>query len=95
MRQKFGILFGEDFSVARGRSEDQEEFKEYALQAIKQLSDKTKLDILMMIRDKSAYGTELAKATGVTSGTISHHMSVLLEKGLIRVKKVENKTYYS
>lgn len=90
-----GILIGEDLSVARGRSEDQEEFKEYALQAIKQLSDKTKLDILMMIRDKSAYGTELAKATGVTSATISHHMSVLLENGLIRVEKVDNKTYYS
>ena len=51
--------------------------------------------ILMMIRDKSAYGTELAKATGVTSATISHHMSVLLENGLIRVEKVDNKTYYS
>jgi len=64
------------------------------LEGLKALSDKSKLSILDHIRDKRSYGQALAKETGLSTATISHHMSALINCGFIRMDRVENRIYY-
>jgi DNA-binding transcriptional ArsR family regulator len=62
---------------------------------LKILSDKSKLDILMFIKDKPAYGFELANALNLSTSTISYHMSGLISERLVNIEKDANKVYYS
>ena len=64
------------------------------LEGLKALSDKSKLNILSHIRDKRSYGQALARETGLSTATISHHMSALINCGFIRMERVENRIYY-
>lgn len=64
-------------------------------QYLKLLSDKSKLDILTMIKDERAYGAELARRMNLTNATISHHMSALLDAGFVRLEKENTRLYYS
>jgi DNA-binding transcriptional ArsR family regulator len=64
------------------------------LEGLKALSDKSKLSILSHIRDKRSYGQALARETGLSTATISHHMSTLINCGFIRLERVENRIYY-
>ncbi len=64
------------------------------LEGLKALSDKSKLNILSHIRDKRSYGQELARETGLSTATVSHHMSALISCGFIRLERVENRIYY-
>lgn len=87
-----GFLFDEDFrpKVANDDKTNQEDI----LNALKLLSDKSKFDILTFIKDKRAYGGELAKKLDLTPATISHHMSALLAAGLVKIEKEDTKMYY-
>jgi DNA-binding transcriptional ArsR family regulator len=62
---------------------------------MKVFGDKSKLDILNMIKDKPAYGKELADGLGLAKGTISHHMSSLMSIGVIDTLCESNRIYYS
>ena len=64
------------------------------LEGLKALSDKSKLSILDHIRNNRSYGQALAKETGLSTATISHHMSALINCGFIRMDRVENRIYY-
>lgn len=61
----------------------------------KVLSDKSKVEILKFINTKPAYGKEIAEALMLSTPTISHHMNVLLEIGLVETTVESNKIYYS
>lgn len=64
------------------------------LDGLKALSDKSKLSILSLIRDKRSYNQELARETGLSAATISHHMSALISCGFIRMERVDTRLYY-
>jgi DNA-binding transcriptional ArsR family regulator len=64
------------------------------LEGLKALSDKSKLTILAFIRDKRSYNQELARETGLSAATISHHMSALVSCGFIRMERVDTRLYY-
>ena len=64
------------------------------LEGLKALSDKSKLSILDHIRNNRSYGQALDKETGLSTATISHHMSALINCGFIRMDRVENRIYY-
>ncbi len=66
----------------------------HLLEGLKALSDKSKLAILDHIRNKRSYGQALAKETGLSTATISHHMSALINCGFIRMEKEDNRIYY-
>ena len=88
-----GILFDDDFSVSFS-GEDIKGKQECVLKILKILSDSSKFEILSYLKDKSAYGSQLAKHLGLTTATISHHMSALLSAGLVTMETKESKVYY-
>ena len=88
---RIGIFFDDSFGIVRKTGE---EYVEEAVKNLKLLSDRSKFEILSYIKDKRAYGSELAKQLNLTTATISHHMSALLNAGLIILEKEETKIYY-
>ena len=66
----------------------------HVLEVLKVLSDKSKFEILSYIRDKRAYGSELAKHMGLTTATISHHMGALFDCGLVEIERENNRMFY-
>lgn len=89
-----GILFDDDFELNL-QQKDSTDKTEYAMKVLKILSDSSKFEILSYIKDKKAYGSELAKQLNLTTATISHHMSALLKAGLVKMEKEDTKVYYS
>jgi len=66
-----------------------------AILVAKSLSDASKLDILLALKNNSLYNLEIARALGLTPATTSHHMSMLLAASLVEVSKRDGKVYYS
>ncbi len=67
---------------------------ETIIRQAKSLSDKSKLDILCILKNTSMYNLELAEALGLSPSTTSHHMNALLTCGFVTVEKKEGKVYY-
>ncbi len=63
--------------------------------ALKLLSDKSKFEILRFIKDKPAYGFELANELNLSTSTISYHMNSLISANMVKLEKDMNKIYYS
>lgn len=62
---------------------------------LKALSDSSKFDILVSLRNSPKYNMELAEQLGLTAATISHHMNTLLLHGFISVEKRDGRVYYT
>lgn len=89
---QIGLLITEDFGPGK---EMQEEFEAEELQkSLKALSDKSKYDILLYVKERPAYGSEIAQHFSLTTATVSHHMNRLLGLGLISVEQKEGRVYY-
>lgn len=87
----YGILV--DF-ISR-RAKDEARGGDKLLRALKALDDKTRLRILTALREGPMYGHELAKLTGLSAATISHHISELFSKDLILLEKQGTSARYS
>ena len=51
---------------------------EHLLACLKTLGDKSRLDILKLLKEQDRSGQELAKELGISQGTVSHHLNVLV-----------------
>lgn len=89
-----GVLFDEDFELKLKNGQKEEPDQEYIEKVLKLLGDKSKFAILTYIKDKRAYGSELAKQLNLTTATISHHMGALFSAGLITAEEEDNRVYY-
>lgn len=85
-----GMIFDDSFSF-----EKKYETPDLLCSQLKLLSDPSKFEILCTIKNKSYYGSELAKKFDLSTPTISHHMRTLENAGFIKIEKKDNKTYYS
>lgn len=63
--------------------------------AIKLLGDRTRFDIMCYLRGHPAYGQELSDHFGLARNTIHHHMSKLLNAGLVTCTEDGNRVYYA
>lgn len=63
--------------------------------AIRLLADRTRFDILCYLRDRDAYGQELAAKFGLSRNTIHHHMTKLLAAHLVKCSVDGNRVYYT
>lgn len=72
-----------------------EDADDKVFEAIKLLGDRTRFDILCYLRSHPAYGQELSDHFGLARNTIHHHMSKLLNAGLVTCTVDGNRTYYA
>ena len=61
----------------------------------KALGDKSKLDILLLLRQGKSYNQEIAAKLGLTPATVSYHMDTLNSCGLIDIERQDRRIYYS
>ncbi|MCI2047270.1 MAG: metalloregulator ArsR/SmtB family transcription factor [Faecalibacterium sp.] len=61
----------------------------------KALGDANRLQIVQMLADGEKCGCKLLEAFAITQPTLSHHMKVLCECGLVQVRKVGKWSHYS
>lgn len=88
------LILGIDFEKAIKSLEGQGEL-ENSLLVFKNLSDKTRFDIVKLLLRKNYFGQELAEELEITSATVSYHMNFLLASKLINVERREHKAYYT
>lgn len=72
--------------------DDTEERLEYFSKVI---ADKSKMKILMLLKQQPMYGAQLAKAMNLKTPTISHHIDTLFNAGIISATKENNKVLYT
>lgn len=89
-----GLLFAMGVNPLHQGEKSDREMESYAAEVLKVLGDRSKFEILSYISDRRAYGSELAKHMGLTTATISHHMSALYTCGLVELEKENNRVFY-
>lgn len=89
---RMGVLLTREFLMDRSIKEEYQP-EEYQ-KILRVLGDKSKFDILMFIKDRPAYGTEIAQHFELTTATVSHHMNQLLQLQLVHVEMREKRVYY-
>jgi DNA-binding transcriptional ArsR family regulator len=87
---RIGIMFDINLSVKFSKVDSED-----LINTLKLLSDKSKLEILRFIKDKPAYGFEIANELSLSTSTISYHMNALISASLVKLEKDANKIYYS
>ncbi|QAA33286.1 hypothetical protein C1I91_17445 [Clostridium manihotivorum] len=88
------IYFGAMFEVMVNLTSKSKDSKNKVQNILRILSDKSKLEILQLLKQKEYYGIEIAEKLNLTTATVSYHMNNLLLYGFIYVEKVENRVYY-
>lgn len=61
----------------------------------KALGDSNRLKIVKMLSDGEKCGCKLLEAFEITQPTLSHHMRILSECGLVETRKESKWSYYS
>lgn len=63
-------------------------------QSLKALADKTRRDILRLLREKKLSAGEISKEFKISDAAISRHLSILKEAGLITDERAGKFIYY-
>lgn len=71
-----------------------ENAKEMLPPILKLLGDKSKFEILCLLKSHGRYNLEIAKELQLTPATASHHMSLLLSNHMVTVEKKDGRVYY-
>lgn len=61
----------------------------------KALGDSTRLEIVRMLTDGERCACKILERFEITQPTLSHHMKILSECGLVKVRKEGKWSYYS
>jgi len=84
----YGLL---NYKLSAGGSELT---RDELLMGAKALSEKSKVEILLCLKENSRYNLEIAELVGLTPATVSHHMNSLLASGFVELEKKDGKVYY-
>jgi len=69
--------------------------EEVLLQCFKGLNDATRLKIVGMLKDGEWCACDLLEHLNISQSTLSHHMKLLSDCGLIEVRKESKWAYYT
>ncbi|MDD7114987.1 MAG: metalloregulator ArsR/SmtB family transcription factor [Lachnospiraceae bacterium] len=71
--------------------------KKYIVQArvFKAMSDENRLKILELLRERDYNASELLDEMDFGQSTLSHHMKILLNAGVVQARKNGKWTYYT
>jgi len=61
----------------------------------KALCDEKRLMILALLREGEKCGCTLEEALPINQSTLSHHMKIMVESGIVEVRKDKKWSYYS
>ena len=61
---------------------------------IKVLNDQSKLKLISLLKQKKMYGAQLANATGLKPSTISYHLDTLMNAGMVKTTKENNRIWF-
>jgi len=89
-KYRFWINLG----VHSNRQKNADLQKKNILLLYKVLSDKTRLDMIILLSEKSYFVNELANKLHITSPAVSHHISYLNKLNLVDLKRDEHRYYY-
>ena len=87
----FGILVQALINLQKSDLSD----GKYLFMLIKNLGDKSKFEILTLLKNKEMYGQQIAEALNLTTATISYHMNDLVLCNFVKIHKSDTKVYYS
>lgn len=62
---------------------------------LRTIGDLRKFEILKLLAESPKYGQQLASLLDLSTATISHHMSLLMESGFVEIKRDANRIYYA
>ncbi len=68
---------------------------EQSAQILRALGDKSRMQILALLKAGEQCGNDLLPELAISQSTLSHHMKILTESGLITARKAGKCTYYS
>ncbi|MFW5980044.1 MAG: ArsR/SmtB family transcription factor [Bacillota bacterium] len=60
----------------------------------KTLADKTRLKILLELKEGSKYLTQISNSLDISSPTVKYHLEKFISSGVIEIEKAEKKKYY-
>lgn len=69
--------------------------RSFAVAAFKALADDNRLEIMEMLKERERCGCELLASLNIGQSTLSHHMHVLCEAGLVCARKAGKWMHYS
>ncbi|SHI60133.1 ArsR/SmtB family transcription factor [Lutispora thermophila] len=61
---------------------------------LKVIDDKSRMEILRILVNSKSYGKALSDMIGISTPTVSHHLEVLKQAGLIKEEKIRNIKYF-
>lgn len=65
-----------------------------AVERCKALGDAVRFKIINILSERPHYVKELAEKLSITSSTLSHHLSILTQNGLLLIEVSDRKTFY-
>lgn len=68
--------------------------KTVLLSSLKMLSDKSRFEILVLLKKEAKYNLEIAEELQLAAPTASHHMNLLMTNGFVTIEKQDAKVYY-
>ena len=69
-------------------------FMSFSLEILSILSDRNRKKILFLLRDDSKCVKEIQMGLDISQSTLSNHLKVLLDYGIIKVKTTGRRRYY-
>ncbi|WP_019909397.1 ArsR/SmtB family transcription factor [Paenibacillus sp. HW567] len=72
----------------------QREEKETIEKFLKVVSDKRRLEMIELLKERQRYAGELANLIGLTPAAINYHTNLLIDLNLIRIIRSDNRIYY-
>lgn len=84
-----------DCQLTEERREQLQTLEEEIIALTKALSDQTRLRLLRwIVRDPQVYGRQLAKLCRISQPSVSRHLRILKEAGLVEEKRIDNHLAY-
>ncbi|HWP40187.1 MAG TPA: metalloregulator ArsR/SmtB family transcription factor [Tepidisphaeraceae bacterium] len=65
------------------------------VQRLKALADENRIGLILQLRHGPANVTQLTRALGIAQASVSKHLSVLRQVGIVGVRRVGNQAVYS
>ena len=62
---------------------------------LRNISDRTRFEIIKMLLESKCYGLEIANNLGITTATVSHHMNYLSMCNMVTLERKDRKIFYT